>query len=116
VSAYKIIRVNGVEFKEHLWIVQKALGKPIPEGVEVHHFDENGRNNSPNNLVVCQNREYHSLLHTRQRALEACGNPDWRKCQFCKQYDAIENLKVSGESRYHNTCKNLYNQNLKKGH
>jgi hypothetical protein len=77
---------------EHVFIAAAALGKPLPRGTEVHHLDNDGHNNDPSNLVVCQDRGYHFLLHARMRALEACGNANWRKCAYCKQYDDTANM------------------------
>lgn len=77
---------------EHILIAEKALGKYLPNGAEVHHIDENKLNNRNNNLVICQDRAYHMLLHQRMRALKACGNPNWRHCRRCKKYDDIKNL------------------------
>ncbi len=93
----------------HIVIAEKALGKPLPKGAEVHHFDENKLNNDPRNLVVCPNRAYHALLHKRMRALKACGNPNWIKCQFCKQYDDPANMKIgkSGQGN-HPECIKAY--------
>jgi hypothetical protein len=66
--------------REYAVLAEKALGKPLPKGAEVHHHSET-------ELVICPDRAYHKLLHQRQRALRACGNANWKKCRFCKQYD-----------------------------
>jgi len=72
---------------EHLVIAEKALGRFIPEGVIVHHVDEDPGNNDNANLVICQGQAYHMAIHARRRALLACGNADWKKCPMCKDYD-----------------------------
>lgn len=112
-SGYVLIKIpshpramgNGYVF-EHILVCEKALGKPLPHGAVPHHHDGNQGNNAPSNLVVCQDLAYHNLLHQRQRALEACGNVHWRKCPFCKKYDAIENLQTYRGSHYHRSCGN----------
>jgi hypothetical protein len=78
----------------------------LPLGAVVHHFDENTLNNSNDNLVICQDTKYHSLLHVRTRAYKACGNADWRKCKYCKQYDDPGNLYISpnGVDVCHRKC------------
>jgi hypothetical protein len=82
-----------------------ALGKPLPLGAEVHHVDGNRLNNDPRNLVICENHAYHALLEQRTRAYDACGNPDWRMCVHCEQYDAPENLSNHGSSTFkHRLC------------
>lgn len=89
----RITKEKRVKFA-HVLIAEKALGKPLPSGAEVHHVDENRLNNGPFNLVVCPDHAYHALLHMRTKAFAACGNFAWRKCKQCKQWDATDNLKV----------------------
>lgn len=62
---------NGCVYT-HILIAEKALGKPLPPDAEIHHVK--GNTNNPGNLVICQNRTYHWLLHQRQRAYDACGH------------------------------------------
>lgn len=77
---------------EHILVVEKIIGKYLPKKAEVHHIDNNRTNNTPSNLILCQNKSYHNLLHLRERALKECGNPSWRMCRKCKEWDALENL------------------------
>ena len=79
---------------EHRRIVENILGKRLPTEAQVHHVDENGKNNAHTNLVVCPSQAYHKLLHRRQRALDACGNANWLKCSFCKKWGDPQNLDV----------------------
>src|SRR5574343_611255 len=92
----------------HILVAEKALGKYLPLRAVVHHVDGNGLNNENNNLVVCENTQYHWLLHMRARAYYACGNANWKKCTKCHSYSPIDNLIASRKKKggyYHKNCK-----------
>lgn len=72
---------------QHIIVAERALGRPMPDGAVVHHVNGVKDDNRPENLVVCEDNSYHSLLHLRQSAMDACGNPDYRWCWWCKTYD-----------------------------
>jgi hypothetical protein len=70
---------------EHIAVAERALGRYLPDGAEVHHVDGNQLNNANRNLVICQDRAYHKLLHVRQRVVDAGGNPNIERiCGTCK--------------------------------
>lgn len=72
--------------KEHKVIAERAIGRYLPLGAEIHHVDENPLNNANSNLVICQDRAYHKLLHKRARIVRAGGNPNTQRiCSSCKQ-------------------------------
>src|SRR5882672_3785136 len=79
---------------EHILVAEKALGKPLPKGANVHHIDANRMNNDPRNLVVCPSKSYHWLIEMRGRAYDACGHADWVKCRYCGQYDNPKNMFI----------------------
>ena len=69
---------------EHTVVCERALGKPLPPGAHVHHVDGNILNNSPRNLVICENNSYHKLLHIRAEVVRLGGNPNTeRVCPVC---------------------------------
>lgn len=92
---------------EHILLAESALGKPLPVGAIVHHTDERKGQVDPRGLVICPNESYHQLLHQRSRALSACGNADWRKCNLCHQYDDPRNLQLWGSHGAHSSCRAL---------
>jgi hypothetical protein len=95
---------------EHILAAEIAFGRFLPDGAVVHHANENRLDNySEGNLVICENKAYHNMLHRRKRALEACGNPDWRKCAYCKHWDDPANMVIRqgpiyGGQGYHKRC------------
>ena len=96
---------------EHRVIAAQVLGRPLKGGECVHHIDGNGANNAHDNLVICPSHAYHMMLHTREKALNECGNPNLRKCYFCGEYDEVGQMyKPSNrETSYrHRHCFNAY--------
>lgn len=91
---------------EHIKIAETTLGRKLPKGTVVHHVDENRLNNMPDNLVICS-RSYHMTIHARMRARDACGNPNWKACQFCGKFDDLASLYTNpkGTSHYHKSCR-----------
>lgn len=75
---------------EHVLIAERALGRFMPEGAEVHHVDGNGLNNTPSNLVICQDHSYHFLLECRGRRLRDTGSLDMKRCETCKEVKPLE--------------------------
>lgn len=72
--------------QEHICIAQRALGRPLPRGAQVHHVNEVKDDNRPANLVICQDQAYHSLLHTLTKIRRAGGTPFVdRWCSFCRR-------------------------------
>lgn len=72
--------------REHILVAERAIGRLLPDGAVVHHINGVRTDNRPANLVVCEDQSYHSLLHVRAAALQACGNPSWRRCFRCKEW------------------------------
>lgn len=102
---YRAVTINGRSGREHVLVAMRALGRPLPAKAEVHHFNGDKSDNRPANLVVCQDRAYHSLLHRRQAALAATGNANFRRCVHCHTYDDPSNLiRHSARGRTHRAC------------
>jgi hypothetical protein len=95
---------------EHTVIAARALGKRVPVGVVVHHVDYNGGNNTPRNLVICQDQGYHLLLHHRTDAFRATGNANMRKCGYCHQWNlpGAEGFYSTEGRSYHRACLRVY--------
>lgn len=54
---------DGVRVMEHRQVAEEQLGRPLRAGEVVHHIDLDKTNNSPSNLVVCESRSEHRLVH-----------------------------------------------------
>ena len=105
---------NNKYVYEHIFIAEKVLGKPLPPKAQIHHYgakDDNAK------IVICQDLEYHKLLHIRTEALNSCGNANYRKCRICKKYDDPKNLYIKRSLRangkkywsiYHKSCQSKY--------
>ncbi len=109
-------RVKGNDNKLlHRAIAEKALGHALPDSAVVHHWDLDPANNANSNLVICEGRGYHGLLHRRTEALLKTGNANYLKCRLCKQWGPPETMSQyrvaahgsSQPSVQHPACKNL---------
>jgi uncharacterized protein (DUF1330 family) len=101
--------------KKHVLVAEKALGKYLAGSAEVHHINGNNGDNRNVNLIICEGRSYHMLLHHRRRAFDACGHAHWKKCLYCKEYDDPINLRgrPTKNKYYHRDC---YNENQRLEH
>ena len=83
VKSYRLTRINGRLHPAHRMRAERALGKPLPVKSEVHHAD--GSRNENAQLVICEDRAYHQLLHVRMRIKASGGNPNTDAiCTKCK--------------------------------
>lgn len=98
---------------EHRQVVEGALGRELKSHEIVHHVDNDPKNNSHNNLVLCPNQKYHMLLHSRQRVVDLGGNPNTEK--YCSYHKLIESKdefspNPSMPDSLHNSCRKGTNE------
>ena len=68
---YVQIYLGGGKYKsEDRIIVERILNRPLLKEEKVHHLDCNKRNNSPDNLFLCNSNSHHMKMHA---SLELCG-------------------------------------------
>jgi hypothetical protein len=115
-DGYWAYEIDGRVVLEHVLIVERAIGKRIPPGAQVHHVDQNRMNNATSNLVACQDSAYHQLLHRRQRAYDACGHADWLRCSVCHQWSPPSEIKLYQPrgNRWHPACSRVKFHNRRK--
>lgn len=94
---------------KHQAIVLDILGYLPPA---IHHVDGDKSNNHNDNLVVCQDRIYHHLLHSRENAIKACGNKNARKCWSCQEWKDLSEmyLNPAGTADICKKCSNMRNK------
>lgn len=68
-NGYVMIKVDGELVYEHRVLAERALGRPLPKGVIVHHTKAPDDNHGLFKLVICPNQEYHLLIHRRAKEL-----------------------------------------------
>lgn len=109
------VRVRGAgKFQlEHRITADRALGRALKGGEVVHHINGIRSDNRPANLLICTDA-YHRLIHTRQDALAATGNPCARRCVYCHRYDAPEAMTMNTQGKhYHKACAAAYQRKRK---
>lgn len=111
-DGYVHLTIDGVRKYQHIWVAEKALGRELPKGARVHHINEDRSDNRPENLVICPNAKYHTLLHMRMNAVKAGCPPYFRFCSVCKGYDDPGKMYVTpSENRAaHRACLNKKNR------
>lgn len=99
---------------EHVLVAERALGRYLPLGTEMHHVDGNRQNNIPANLVICQDHSYHMLLHYRAKMRRAGANPDTEKaCRICNtvkplaEFNWCRQFKINGRDSRCRACLRL---------
>jgi hypothetical protein len=104
----------------HIMLAERALGRRLPPGVEVHHVDGDRHDDKPTNLVICQDRVYHHLLHVRAKVVRAGANPNTHiycgVCAMPKPAEAFPNSarsKTTGRGSRCNDCTRLYRLRVK---
>jgi HNH endonuclease len=99
--------------------VWEQMKGPIPEGMDVHHRDENKLNNEIDNLELVPKPD-HARMHRRKRGNYELRNGVWHKpCRECFAVLPLDAFydKPSGvakSSSKHCWCKPCYNKKVVK--
>jgi hypothetical protein len=104
-SAYARFKdANGRNVALHRARAERALGRPLPPGVEVHHADGSRRPDAP--LVICPDHAYHRAIHARLRVSQAGGNPHTDGfCRTCLKVKPVAQFKMRRAGTVNTLCK-----------
>ena len=110
VHGYRLISVNGKQIREHRYIMEQHIGRKLGPQEVVHHINRDKLDNRIENLLLLPDRAAHRKVHQWEDAYQVSGHHHWRKCKYCKEYDAPENMYISpgGRAVYHRECHNKY--------
>ncbi len=102
----KLITVGGKQVLESRHIVETVMGRKLKTHEVVHHINGDSLDNRNENLLVCTDA-YHRLIHHREKARDACGNPNFVRCIYCKQWDDPSSMYRNGaaQTQYHRECR-----------
>lgn len=62
-TGYRKFAFLGRRKGEHVWVMERAIGRELIKGEQVHHKDGNKLNNDISNLVLCSSVKEHISLH-----------------------------------------------------
>lgn len=101
-------------------VAEKALGRYLPKEARVHHINEIKPDDSNSNLVICEDENYHRLIHARTRVVRAGGDPDTQKiCSSCKaalSFESFYSRFIKSKKYYADECKPCARKSAKDRH
>lgn len=97
-KAYSHRRIGGRTGKLRLahHIVWESVNGPIPDGMEIHHIDENKKNNDIENLMLLSYSDHQKMHSPHFGRL----NGEWvRICKYCREIGKPLNRPVCDDCR-----------------
>lgn len=93
---------------QHRFVAEQAIGKHLKPSNAVHHIDGSRDNNINSNLVICEDKSYHELIHQREKSLKATGSPNNIRCWICGGWDDPAKMYVRKDRQsdaFHRECR-----------
>ena len=91
-------------------LVWESFNGPIPEGMVVHHKDENKLNNSIENLELMSFSD-HTRMHRREGWGYEVRGVECKPCRQCTEVFPLTDFYKKGDS-HHSFCKPCYNKRV----
>ncbi|KKN70066.1 hypothetical protein LCGC14_0435130 [marine sediment metagenome] len=84
VYGYKIITINGHQVREHRYLMEQHLGRPLTDSEETHHINGNKIDNRIKNMKILTKSKHTSLHHTK--GFIGKHSRECSKCRITKPY------------------------------
>ncbi len=94
-------------------VCEEYNGIIFPKETVFHHINGVHNDDRPDNLLIFNSSVEHTRYHRTIRALEECGNGNYRKCCFCGEYgDPKEKdwYELPNKNAWHRKCKSKYDR------
>jgi len=72
-QGYRVIYVHGRRVKEHRYVMEQKLGRPLAPREHVHHLDGDKLNNDPDNLTTVSNAAHRTKHPSTRGKYQALG-------------------------------------------
>lgn len=95
---------------EHRVVMENKIGRLLFENEEVHHIDENRKNNNPDNLEVRlrgEHQKFHKTIYPNGHVIQL--NCDNCGIDFYRKYNQRKEVKGSERNFCSRRCSGLFN-------
>jgi hypothetical protein len=105
-QGYVWVSVEGEQRRQHVLVAEKAMGRLLPAGAQVHHINGNRADNRNENLLVCPSAAYHNEIHRKMRVRSMGGDP-WtqRWCGKCQRLLSESMFAKKYATRFRSPCR-----------
>lgn len=99
-AGYKLVRKCGYKDREHRYIMEQVLGRPLKPEECVHHIDFDKTNNDPANLFCFATNSLHHLYHGYLRKFDYISPQEFvgiykKQIEWFYSYDTLYDLYIT---------------------